>query len=239
MAKSYPGPGADTYRHAGNRLIPGKYAVCCLRYGRARRLFHVTLPVADAGRPLQAMGRQRSRGIISLASTTKQYRFTVVVHKVSITSWPSLLTIRAKAAYLRSGTAMQDAKIQGARRTVERNCGRSSTGTAVIRCTRKLPCGCNARLWKLHRRIETAFSRLVDFQRFASRYDRLARKLPSLYLARRCSACGSFNESGPTFLVRAGYNQGNTITIDGVRGLTHRNDPASSKASVWRHEPAT
>ena len=206
MAKSYPGPGADTYRHAENRLIPGKHAVCCLRYGRARRLFHVTLPVADAGRPLQAMGRQRSRGIISLASTTKQYRFTVVVHKVSITSWPSLLTIRAKAAYLRSGTAMQDGRIQGARRTVERNCGRSSTGTRpVTRCTRKLPCGCNARLWKLHRRIETAFSRLVDFQRFASRYDRLARKLPSLYAAPLLE-CGSFNESGPYFL--CAYYQG-------------------------------
>jgi hypothetical protein len=65
MAESYPGPGADPYGLAGN-----KYAVCCLRYGRVRPLFHVTLPVADAGRPLQAMEGQKSRAIIPLASTT-------------------------------------------------------------------------------------------------------------------------------------------------------------------------
>jgi len=41
--------------------------------------------------------------------------------------------------------------------------------------------------YKLRWRIESAFNRLKDFRRIATRYDRLALKLPGLCLPRRCS----------------------------------------------------
>ena len=45
------------------------------------------------------------------------------------------------------------------------------------RCSRKQPFTFNKRLYKLRWRIETAFNRLKDFRRIATRYDRLAREL--------------------------------------------------------------
>ena len=55
---------------------------------------------------------------------------------------------------------------------------------AVIpnRSNRKQPFTFNKRLYKLRWRIETAFNRLKDFRRIATRYDRLARN----YLASVC-----------------------------------------------------
>lgn len=52
------------------------------------------------------------------------------------------------------------------------------------RCNRKQPFSFNKRLYKLRWRIETAFNRLKDFRRIATRYDRLARN----YLASVCLA---------------------------------------------------
>jgi putative transposase len=43
------------------------------------------------------------------------------------------------------------------------------------RSNRKQPFSFNKRLYKERRRIENAFSRLKDFRRIATRYDRLAR----------------------------------------------------------------
>src|SRR5947209_14871476 len=43
------------------------------------------------------------------------------------------------------------------------------------RCNRKQPFTFSKRLYKLRWRIESAFNRLKDFRRIASRYDRLAR----------------------------------------------------------------
>jgi len=56
--------------------------------------------------------------------------------------------------------------------------------TAVIpnRCNRKQPFSFSKRLYKLRWRIESAFNRLKDFRRIATRYDRLARN----YLASVC-----------------------------------------------------
>jgi transposase len=50
------------------------------------------------------------------------------------------------------------------------------------RCNRKLPFSFNKRLYKLRWRIESAFNRLKDFRRIATRYDRLARN----YLSSVC-----------------------------------------------------
>jgi transposase len=50
------------------------------------------------------------------------------------------------------------------------------------RCNRKQPFSFNKRLYKLRWRIESAFNRLKDFRRIATRYDRLARN----YLASVC-----------------------------------------------------
>ena len=64
------------------------------------------------------------------------------------------------------------------------------------RSNRKQPFSFNKRLYKLRWRIESAFSRLKDFRRIATRYDKLARN----YLASVCLAAalvGGFNESGP------------------------------------------
>ena len=55
------------------------------------------------------------------------------------------------------------------------------------RCNRKQPFSFSKRVYKLRWRIETAFNRLKDFRRIATRYDRLALKLPGLCLPRRCS----------------------------------------------------
>jgi transposase len=55
------------------------------------------------------------------------------------------------------------------------------------RSNRKQPFSFNKRLYRLHRlrwRIESAFSRLKDFRRIATRYDKLARN----YLASVCLA---------------------------------------------------
>ena len=52
------------------------------------------------------------------------------------------------------------------------------------RCNRKQPFSFSKRLYKLRWRIETAFNRLKDFRRIATRYDKLARN----YLASVCLA---------------------------------------------------
>jgi transposase len=52
------------------------------------------------------------------------------------------------------------------------------------RCNRKQPFSFNKGLYKLRWRIESAFNRLKDFRRIATRYDRLARN----YLASVCLA---------------------------------------------------
>ena len=52
------------------------------------------------------------------------------------------------------------------------------------RCNRKQRFTFNKRLYKLRWRIESAFNRLKDFRRIATRYDRLARN----YLASVCLA---------------------------------------------------
>jgi transposase len=52
------------------------------------------------------------------------------------------------------------------------------------RCNRRQPFTFNKRLYKLRWRIESAFNRLKDFRRIATRYDRLARN----YLASVCLA---------------------------------------------------
>jgi transposase len=52
------------------------------------------------------------------------------------------------------------------------------------RCNRKQPFSFSKRLWQLHWLIESAFNRLKDFRRIATRYDRLARN----YLASVCIA---------------------------------------------------
>jgi transposase len=52
------------------------------------------------------------------------------------------------------------------------------------RCNRKRRFSFNKRLYKLRWRIESAFNRLKDFRRIATRYDKLARN----YLASICLA---------------------------------------------------
>jgi transposase len=52
------------------------------------------------------------------------------------------------------------------------------------RCNRKQPFSFSKRVYKLRWRIESAFNRLKDFRRIATRYDRLARN----YLASVCLA---------------------------------------------------
>jgi transposase/mannose-6-phosphate isomerase-like protein (cupin superfamily) len=64
------------------------------------------------------------------------------------------------------------------------------------RSNRKQRFSFSKRIYKLRWRIESAFNRLKDFRRIATRYDKLARN----YLASVCLAqllYGGFNESGP------------------------------------------
>ena len=65
--------------------------------------------------------------------------------------------------------------------------GLDDRGTRPVipnRCNRKQPFSFNKRIYKLRWRIESAFNRLKDFRRIATRYDRLARN----YLASVCLA---------------------------------------------------
>jgi transposase len=65
--------------------------------------------------------------------------------------------------------------------------GLDQRGTRPVipnRCNRKQPFSFNKRIYKLRWRIESAFNRLKDFRRIATRYDRLARN----YLASVCLA---------------------------------------------------
>jgi len=65
--------------------------------------------------------------------------------------------------------------------------GLDERGTKPVipnRCNRKQPFSFSKRLYKLRWRIESAFNRLKDFRRIATRYDRLARN----YLASVCLA---------------------------------------------------
>jgi transposase len=69
----------------------------------------------------------------------------------------------------------------------ELRCWLGHRGTKSVipnRPNRKRPCSFNKRLYKERRRIENAFSRLKDFRRIATRYDRLARN----FLASVCLA---------------------------------------------------
>jgi len=61
---------------------------------------------------------------------------------------------------------------------------RGSKAVIPNKSNRKQPFSFNAHLYKLRWRIETAFNRLKDFRRIATRYDRLARN----YLASVCLA---------------------------------------------------
>jgi transposase len=63
--------------------------------------------------------------------------------------------------------------------------GLDARGTKPVipkRCNRKQPFSFSKRLYKLRWRIESAFNRLKDFRRIATRYDKLARN----YLASVC-----------------------------------------------------
>jgi transposase len=61
---------------------------------------------------------------------------------------------------------------------------RGTTPIIPNRSNRKQPFSFNKRLYKLRWRIESAFSKLKDFRRIASRYDKLARNyLASVWLA--------------------------------------------------------
>jgi putative transposase len=64
------------------------------------------------------------------------------------------------------------------------------------RSNRKQPYSFSKRLYKLRWRIESAFNRLKDFRRIATRYDRLARTTSLLSTSPPLWYAG-FNESGP------------------------------------------
>src|SRR5262245_39497161 len=65
------------------------------------------------------------------------------------------------------------------------------------RCNRKQPFSFSKRLYKLRWRIESAFNRLKDFRRIATRYDRLARNYLWPLSASPLLLYGGFNESEP------------------------------------------
>ena len=64
------------------------------------------------------------------------------------------------------------------------------------RSNRKQPYRFSKCLYKLRWRIESAFNRLKDFRRIATRYDRLARTTSLLSVSPQLWY-GGFNESGP------------------------------------------
>jgi transposase len=63
--------------------------------------------------------------------------------------------------------------------------------------TRKQLFSFNKLLYKLRWRIESAFNRLKDFRRIATRYDKLARNYLAPLFASLPLSYGGSNESGP------------------------------------------
>jgi len=70
------------------------------------------------------------------------------------------------------------------------------------RSNRKQPFRFSKRLYKLRWRIESAFNRLKDFRRIATRYDRLARKLLGLCLSGRSPCMVGLMSPDPSQLLR-------------------------------------
>jgi len=70
------------------------------------------------------------------------------------------------------------------------------------RCNRKQAFSFSKRIYKLRWRIESAFNRLKDFRRIATRYDRLGAKLPGLCLPRSCPCMVDLMSLDPS---RAGH----------------------------------
>ena len=70
------------------------------------------------------------------------------------------------------------------------------------RCNRKQPFSFSKRIYKLRWRIESAFNRLKDFRRIATRYDRLARN-PGLCLPRRGSCMVDLMSLDPSLFSRS------------------------------------
>jgi transposase len=70
---------------------------------------------------------------------------------------------------------------------------RGTTPVIPNRSNRKQPFSFSKRLYKLRWRIESAFNRLKDFRRIATRYDRLARN----YLASVCLVAALVAGFGP------------------------------------------
>jgi len=68
------------------------------------------------------------------------------------------------------------------------------------RCNRKQPFSFSKRIYKLRWRIESAFNRLKDIRRIATRYDRLARNYLGLCLPRRCSCMVNLMSLNPSSL---------------------------------------
>ena len=65
------------------------------------------------------------------------------------------------------------------------------------RCNRKQPFSFNKRIYKLRWRIESAFNRLKDFRRIATRYDTGWHEITWPLSASPLLLYGGFNESGP------------------------------------------
>ena len=69
------------------------------------------------------------------------------------------------------------------------------------RSNRKQPYRFSKRLYKLRWRIESAFNRLKDFRRIATRYDRLARNYLASVCPARSSGMVGFIGLGPSITV--------------------------------------
>ena len=77
-------------------------------------------------------------------------------------------------------------------------------GTKAVvpnKSNRKQPFSFDKKSYKQRHRIENAFCRLKDFRRIATRYDRLATKLPCLCLSRRCYRLVDFIRLGLSITV--------------------------------------
>jgi transposase len=81
------------------------------------------------------------------------------------------------------------------------------------RCNRIQPFSFSKRLYKLRWRIESAFNRLKDFRRIATRYDKAGTKLPGLYLPRRRSRMVDLMSLDPSFISSASFSSRFAMSI--------------------------
>lgn len=169
LGKSVPGVGRkrSIRRHADDRLHPCQSAPLGLRRKRGEQKQAVGRSRGGRNTKIHALADAKGRLIAILLTGGEAHDYPVAKRLIRRVKPPKHLL--GDKAY--DGDELRESLDQRGTKPVIPN-----------RSNRKQPYSFNKRLYKLRWRIESAFNRLKDYRRIATRYDRLGRN----YLASVC-----------------------------------------------------